>query len=65
MGLLPTTAASAALGVSAFINAGLGLRADFFFAGFFAAAFFFAGFLAAFLAVFLAVFFFVAMLILI
>jgi hypothetical protein len=63
--LLPTTSANAALGVSAFINAAEGLRADFFLAAFLGAAFlatFFtaflaAGFFTAFFATYLAAFF--------
>src|SRR6516164_8136707 len=61
--MLPTTAASVADGVIAFMNAAFGLRfaPDFFaaafFAGAFLAAFFGAGFLAAFFADFLAGFF--------
>jgi hypothetical protein len=64
--LVPTIAPRSALGVSGFINAADGLRADFFLAAFFfgaafLAAFFGAAFLAAFFgAAFLAAFFFVA-----
>src|SRR5690349_1322523 len=63
-GLEPTTAASSALGVRGFMNAALGFRADFFFAGFAAlflavfalfAAVFFAAFFTLFCALFLAI----------
>jgi hypothetical protein len=59
MPLLPTTSASAGLGVSGAMNAALGFLADFFFGAFLAAFFalFFAAFLGAFFAAFLADFF--------